>query len=225
MYHIGIVGKPSRRRFQIVNQLEGSHSFRVHIFSSVAEARIYSEGDFGSGLIWVDEHFSDDHIQIMDELTEQFPHFSFLCLVTTLTSTQRDEFQRYAIRGASVLDYNHELKDIKGLCKRMLSGEQRVLREHNRYQVSKSATLFAEKGGGPKRIQLVDISKGGLQARVFEGGHRVGERVQIQVPFDRCAGGHVVIGRVAWINEKGFLGVRFDQVISKSHASNDAMAA
>lgn len=226
MYQIGIVGKPTRKRFQIVNQLEGSQTFRVRLFSDMQEAKKYLKGEFLSGLILIEETLEDDLIETMDEIIHENQDLAVLCVLSSLTLEQKNDFLTYNIQGASLLDFNRELEDLKGVVRRMLSGDRPVLRSHYRHSVSTRATLISERSRSIQRIQLVDLSKGGLQARLLDVKQlKKGDRVQIQVPFEQKNGHHLVIGRVAWINESGYMGVQFDQVTAKVQTDDSRAAA
>ena len=218
MNYIGVVGRPSRRRFQIINKLEGANGTRVQIFSDLEEVSQWLDQSRLSGLILVEEEFEDHHIELMDNIAHNYPQLVILALVSKVNQAQREEFQRYDIPRCTVLDINYELKDLKGVVERMIRGDQVSLRTHYRYTVSKRAHLLT-KNGPFSRIHIVDISAGGLQAKGFGRSAQKGERVQIKVPKDSGKGSHMIIGHVAWVNDKGNFGVKFEQVLSRSNPS------
>lgn len=215
MKQIGVVGKPSRKRFQVVNKLEGQQSYRVQIFSGTNELQFAMQTESISGLVFVEDEFSDQHMEMMDSISNQYADLVVLCLVSKVNQSQRDEFRRYNIPRSTVLDINHELKDLRGIVDKMVRGDQVALRTHYRYAVSKRAQLI-RRTGPASRIQIVDISAGGLQAKGMQGPAQIGEIVQIKVPKDNGAGSHMIIGRIAWANKRGAFGVQFDQVMDSS---------
>lgn len=215
MNHIGVVGKPSRKRFQIISTLEGNQTTRVRVFSSLEEVTLWLDKGRLSGLILVEDQFEDRHIELMDDISHSYPQLVILALVSKVRQNQREEFQRYQIPRCTVLDINYELKDLKGVVQRMVRGDQVSLRAHYRYTVSKRAQLITREGPA-SRIHIVDISAGGLQAKGGDGQTKRGDRVQIKVPKDNGLGSHMIIGHVAWVNSRGNFGVKFDQVLSKT---------
>ncbi len=218
MNSIGVVGKPSRHRFKVIEKLENTQSTRVRVFSSLEEVRYWLKRDRLSGLVLVEEFFEDSHIELMDNISHEFPHLVVLALVSRVKQIQRQEFQRYQIPRCTLLDVNFELKDLRGVVQRMIRGEQVAMRAHYRYLVSKRAQLIT-RAGPTSRIHIVDISAGGLQARGGSQQIRIGECIQIKVPKDDGKGSYMIIGRVAWVSHKGHFGVKFDQVLNKSDSS------
>lgn len=216
MINIGVVGRPSRQRFKVVNQLEDAQSTRVRVFSNQDEVKYWLERDRLSGVIFVEEYFEDYHIEIMDSISHDFPHLLVLALVSRVHEEQRQEFQNYQIPRCALLNMNYELKDLKGVVQRMVRGEQIAMRNHHRYTVSKRAQLITQSGPA-SGIQIVDISSGGLQARGGKKQPQRGERIQIKVPKDSGKGSHMIIGHVAWANDRGSFGVKFDKVWSKTN--------
>ncbi|MCB0408266.1 MAG: PilZ domain-containing protein [Bdellovibrionales bacterium] len=225
MDQIGIIGKPSRKRFQIVNHLEGRQTFRVRIFSHIDEVRLYLKDGKLSGVLFLEDQFEDEHIELMDAWSQEHPDLAILFLVSQITTAQREEMNRYKIPNCTVLDLNYELRDLSGVVRRMVAGEPVILRSHFRFQVSKKAFLFTGPGA-PVSIQLVDLSYGGLQARLNGSQVKKGQKIQIKVPLDAGKkGSHIIVGRVAWISPKGFMGMRFDEVVQVKAGSSLALAA
>ena len=224
MNQIGIIGKPSRRRFQVVNKLEGNSSLAVRIFQNFDEVRSYLNSSRLDGLVFVEDTFKDPLIEMMDMVSHSYPELVILCLVSRVESSQREELRRFNIPRCTVLDFNHELKDLKGVVQRMVNGEKVAIRAHYRYAVSKRAQLIT-KTGPVKKIHIVDISAGGLQAKSLGWVAHQGEKVQIQVPKDNGKGSHMIVGRVAWLNKRGHFGIKFDQVTSQSNPNSFSASA
>lgn len=215
---IGLLGQPSRKRFQIANRLQNETQYLIRIFSSISEMRKSLDAGLLSGLILLEDKFQDEHVELMDELAFNYDNLSVLCMVVQISQGQRAELQRYNIKRCTVLDSNHELKDLAGVIERMTKGDQVSLRSHYRFSVSKRAFAVTEKGS-TQRIQIVDLSHGGLQAKTSHLVFIAGQKIQIRVPLGDGRGHHLIFGRIAWVDKKGFLGVQFEQVVSQVEPS------
>ncbi|MBT4762144.1 MAG: PilZ domain-containing protein [Bdellovibrionaceae bacterium] len=219
MYRIGILAKPSAKRFKVKRELQKQTEFHVDVYSDVEDmARVVSENQL-QGLVLLVERFSDAHLQHMDELAHKYPELPIAFVTTFISDALRNEAIQLSFRFSTVVDYHFELNNLNNLMRQaIVERESMYIRGFCRFNVNQYA--YFETSNGRIQVNLLDISKGGAKVKLNHAPPKKGTQLTVVIPSKDKNKSHYFKGVVAWNNLNDFtLGVSFikDQSRVNSH--------
>ncbi|MEO0334906.1 MAG: PilZ domain-containing protein, partial [Pseudomonadota bacterium] len=213
MAHIAIVGKPSRLRFQVSNQLNLQLGTLATIHTSIEEIESDLEEGSVAVVCLIDDDLSDQYLEAIDEFHSKYSGSCLVFIGSGVSKGLRKQFRAMKLDRCTVIDAKSEMSDLQPIVKKLCLGQSVYVREHIRHRTNQLCGMNTAGSRQNSMVKVQDISKGGLMALYRNINLKVGEVVHILMATEDGRQQHRIVGRVAWLNSgKKQFGVEFDKV-------------